>query len=123
MRRNWLERVVLGASVLTIVGLVGYLGFETFQGDPPPVISVEPHPDEARTTPTGWELPFTVHNTGGEPAESVTIEATASVAGTEETSELVLELAAPGTAADLVAGFSGPPDGEVSFRVVGYEAP
>lgn len=123
MRRNWLEWLILGVSVAAIVALVGYLGFEALQGERPAQITIEAHPDEARDSAAGWELPLTVRNDGRESALAVVIEARASIGGAEETSELVLELLAPGTEASLVAAFSGPPDGQVSLRLVGYEAP
>ena len=123
MRRNWLEWAILAGSVAAIGLLVGYLGVQTIAGDEPADVRIEARLDEARSTATGWELPVTVRNDGGLPAAAVTFEATAVVGGTEETSELMLDLAAPGTATDLVVGFSGPPDGEVTFRLIGYEAP
>ena len=46
-----------------------------------------------------------------------------AVGGEAETSELVIDLVAPGTETDLVVGFSAPPEGGVTFRLVGYEAP
>jgi uncharacterized protein (TIGR02588 family) len=123
VRRNWLEWLILAASVAAIVLLVGYLGAQAIGGDEPPDIRVEAHADQARATATGWELPVTVRNDGGLPAAAVAIEATATVDGADETSEITLELAAPGTETDLVIGFSAPPEGEVTFRLVGYEAP
>jgi uncharacterized protein (TIGR02588 family) len=123
VRRNWLEWAILAASVGAIVLLVGYLGVQAIAGDEPPDVRIEAHLDGARETASGWELPVTVRNDGGLPAAAVTFEATATVAGNEETSELMLDLAAPGTSTDLVVGFSGPPDGEVTFRLIGYEAP
>jgi uncharacterized protein (TIGR02588 family) len=123
VRRNWLEWAILVASVAAIAILVGYLGSQAIAGDKPPDVRVEAHLDQARATSSGWELPITVRNDGGLPAAAVAIEATATVNGQEETSELMLELAAPGTETSLVVGFSGSPDGEVAFRVTGYEAP
>ena len=123
MRRNWLEWVFLISSIAAIVLLVGYLAAETIAGDEPPDIRVEAQADQARDTAIGWVLPIIVRNEGGMPAALVTIEASATVGGEEETSEVVLDLAAPGTETDLVVGFSDPPEGEVTFRLVGYEAP
>ena len=123
MRRNWLEWAILAGSVAAIVLLVGYLGVQTIAGDEPPDIRIEAHANEARTTAAGWEVPVTVRNDGGLPAAAVVIEASATVGGSEEVSETVVDLAAPGTQAELVVGFSGPPDGEVTFRLVGYESP
>ncbi len=123
MRRNWLEWVILAFSVLAIAALVLYLGYETVSGDEPPDIRIEAAAGGGRATTSGWELPIVIRNEGGLPAAAVIVEATATVDGTEETSELVLDLVAPGTEADMVVGFSGQPEGEVTFRLVGYEAP
>ena len=123
MRRNWLEWATLLGSIAAIVLLVGYLAIQTIAGDEPPDLRIEAHVDEARQTTSGWEVPATVRNDGGLPAATVAIEASATVGGQPETSELVLDLAAPGTETDLVFGFSGRPEGEVTFRLIGYEAP
>jgi uncharacterized protein (TIGR02588 family) len=123
VRRNWLEWTILAGSIAAIVLLVGYLGAQVVAGDEPPDIRIEAHLDQARDSATGWELPITLRNDGGLPAAAVAVEASATVAGTAEVSEVTLDLAAPGTATDLVVGFSGPPDGDVTFRLVGYEAP
>ena len=123
MRRNWLEWAILVASVVAIVVLAGYLGIEAVAPDGPPEISVVPQRASGRETTLGWEMPVVVRNGGGSPAVAVTIEATASVAGKPETSELVVDLVAPGSEVELVAGFSAAPDGDVAFRLVGYEAP
>jgi uncharacterized protein (TIGR02588 family) len=123
VRRNALEWLILGASVVTIVLLAGYLAVRALGADDPPDIRVEARPSEARTTEIGWELPVAVRNEGELPAAAVLIEATATIGGATETSEIALELAAPGTETDLVVGFTAAPEGEVTFRLVGYEAP
>jgi len=123
MRRNWLEWLILVVSVAAIAALVGYLTIQAVSGNAPVDIAIEPRRAEARTTSAGWELPVTVRNAGGAPAVSVAIEATASVAGQAETSEVVLDLLAPGSDADLVMGFSAEPEGEVTLRLIGYESP
>ncbi len=123
MKRNRLEWLILIASVATIFALVIYLGIQALIGSTPAEIRVEPQAQEARTTETGWLLPVTVRNVGGEAAMSLLIEARATVGGGEETSDLSVNLLAGGSWRNLVVGFSGPPDGEVSFRVVGYESP
>lgn len=123
MRRNWLEWAILIASVVSIVALVGFLAVEALRGPGAPDISIVGRPTEARQTIVGWEMPVGVSNAGREAAAAVTIEATASVGGQPETAEIVLDLLAPGTTADLVVGFSAPPDGAVTFRLVGYQAP
>lgn len=123
MRRNWLEWVVFGFSAAAIVALVGYLALTALVTATPPAISVQGHPDEARSTAAGWELPVTVRNDGGEAAATVAIEATASVAGETETAALEIDLLGPGTEEELVLRFTGAPDGEVELRVTGFHLP
>jgi uncharacterized protein (TIGR02588 family) len=123
MRQNWLEWAVLVFSVALIVALVGYLVVAAVSTTTPPAISVLGHPDEARSTDAGWELPVTVRNDGGEAAAMVAIEATASVAGETETAELEIDLLGPGTEEELVLRFSEAPDGEVALRLIGFHLP
>jgi uncharacterized protein (TIGR02588 family) len=123
MRRNWLERAILVVSVVTIALLVGYLAIDAATGGEQADIAVTAHREEAQTTTVGWEVPVTVRNAGRSPASALTIEASARVAGEEETSDLVLDLLPAGSEVELVAGFSAEPDGEIAFRVIGYESP
>ena len=123
MRRNWLEWAILVVSLASIIALVGYLAVEALRSDGPAEISIVGRPAEARQTAAGWEIPVTVRNDGGQVAAGLTIEASASVAGETETAGLVLALVAPGTEVDLVFAFSGEPDGEVTYRLIGYESP
>lgn len=123
MSRNWLEWLILGVSVAAIAVLVGFLGWEATRGERPAAITIEARMAEARTSPAGWEVPVTVRNDGRESALGIVVAAEATVGGEAQTSELTLELLAPGTEAEVVAAFTGPPDGEVTVRLVGYEAP
>ena len=123
MRRNWLEWAILAASVAAIVGLVGYLLLQVVADDGPARISVEAQAAEGAPAPTGWTLPVVVRNDGGEAAGTVVIEAAATVGGEEEVAELTIELLPARSEAALVVGFSDRPEGEVSFRLVGYESP
>ena len=123
MRQNWLEWAVLGSSVVVIVALVGYLAVTAVSTATPPAISVVAHPDEARSTDAGWEVPVTVRNDGGEAALTVAIEGTASVGGETETAQLEVDLLGPGTQEELVLRFSAAPDGELELRLVGFSLP
>ena len=123
MRQNWLEWAVLVLSGTLVVVLVGYLALAAVATVSPPAISLLGHPDEARTTGAGWELPVTVENAGGEAATSVAIEGTTTVGGMVETSELEIDLLGPGAETELVLVFSEAPDGEVQLRLVGYHLP
>jgi uncharacterized protein (TIGR02588 family) len=124
MRRNWLEWLVTSVSLVAIVGLVGYLVVTTVGGgDRPPEIAVTRHLERARDDATGWLLPATVRNSGDAPATSVLVEARAVVDGKEQVSTLVIDLLAADTEIELVVGFSAEPEGDVTFRIVGYQVP
>ncbi len=124
MKRNWLEWVILMASVLLVVGVVGYLLVTGLTNGGPAVIRASVTMDEAVESPDGgWLVPLLVRNEGGTAAVAIVVEGTATVAGSEETSELAVDILAAGSEAELMLGFSGPPEGEVEVRIVGFEAP
>jgi uncharacterized protein (TIGR02588 family) len=124
MKRNWLEWAILVISVVLVVALVGYLLVSGLANDRPAVIRPEVTPAEAADGPDGgWLVPLTVRNEGGKAAVSIVIEGTATVAGTEESSELTVDLLAADSEVELILGFSGRPEGEIQVRVVGFETP
>ena len=124
MKRNWLEWSILAISVAVVVALVGYLLVAGLSNGGPAVIRAEVAAAEATDGPDGgWLVPLTVRNEGGSAAVSIIVEGTANVAGTEESSELAIDLLAAESEVELVLGFSGQPDGEVQVRVVGFETP
>ncbi len=124
MRQNWLEWMVLGVSVVAVVGLVGFLIFDgiTDEGRPP-----EPRTEllaqAAYEFAGGWIIPATVTNDGDEAAEALALRATASIDGAEEESEISIDYLPPGSDVDVSFGFSGPPEGEVTVQVVGFRLP
>jgi uncharacterized protein (TIGR02588 family) len=124
MKRNWLEWAILAISVAVVVALVGYLLVAGLSNGGPAMIRAEVAAAEAADGPGGgWLVPLTVRNEGGAAAVSIVVEGTANVAGTEESSELAIDLLAADSEVELVLGFSGKPDGEVQVRVVGFETP
>lgn len=124
MRRNWLEWAILVISIALVVALVGYLLISGLANGGPAMIRAEVHATEAADGPDGgWLAPLTVRNEGGRAAISIIVEGTATIAGTEESSELTVDLLAAGSEVELVLGFSGRPEGEVQVRVVGFETP
>lgn len=124
MRRNWLEWVILVASAVVVVALVGYLLVAGLTDGGPAEIVADVRASEASEGPDGgWLVPLTVLNEGGRAAVSIVIEGTATVAGREETSELTVDILAAQSEVELVLGFSAQPDGEVEVRVVGFETP
>lgn len=124
MKRNWLEWAITIISVAVVIALVGYLVVSGLTSGGPAIIRAEANVAEARDGPDGgWLLPLTVRNEGGSTATSVVVEGTAIVAGTEESSELTVDILAADSEVELVLGFSGRPGGEVQVRVVGFETP
>ncbi|CAN5367634.1 hypothetical protein BH24CHL10_BH24CHL10_02440 [soil metagenome] len=124
MRQNWLEWMVLGVSIVAVVGLVGFLIIDgiTDEGRPP-----EPRAEllaqAAYELAGGWIIPATVTNDGDEAAEALALRATATIDGAEEESEISIDYLPPGSDVDVSFGFSGPPEGEVTVQVVGFRLP
>lgn len=124
MRQNWAEWATLAVSVVAVVGVIGALtldGIFTDAGPPEPVVELQA--DAAYQTETGWIVPGTVSNDGGEAAEAIVLRATASVAGSEEESEITLDYLPAGTRVEVSFGFSAEPDGEVTVQTVGFRLP
>jgi uncharacterized protein (TIGR02588 family) len=124
MRRNWLEWAILIVSGALVVALVGYLLVSGLSTGGPAVIRAEVTSEKGADGPDGgWLVPLSVRNEGGKGAVSIVVEATATVAGGEESSELSVDLLAAGSEVELILGFSGRPEGEIQVRVVGFETP
>ena len=123
MRRNVVEWAVLVASVAAILVLVGVLLIaalgESQLADP----RVELHTSEARAGALGWIVPATVTNGGGEAAEDVVLEASATVGGQTEISEIAVEFLPAQTAVEIAFAFSARPEGALSVRLVGFRLP
>lgn len=124
MRRNALEWVILAVSVVAIVGIVGFLLVEAFgDGGRPAAVGATADMDRGVTGDVGWLVPIRVYNRGGTAALSVAVEVTATVGGSEEVSELTVDVLAGGSEVELLAGFSAQPDADVEIRIVGLETP
>ena len=124
MSRNWLEWLILLVSIGLVLGLVGYLLVSGLTSHGPAEIRTEVNDAKAAdSTDGGWLVPLTVRNEGGMAAAAIVVEATATVDGTEEASQLTVDLLAADSEVELVIGFSGRPEGEVEVRVVGFETP
>ena len=122
--RQFLEWVVLAVSALAIAVLAGILLIDGLTGDQQPADpGVELRVAEGRAGTHGWLIPATVTNRGDDAAEDVVIEATATGAGTEESSQVTIAFLPPRSAVDVDVGFSARPDGEVTIRVVGFAQP
>ena len=123
MKRNALEWAVIIVSVLSIALLVGVLVIEGLNESRPPNPTIEVRLAEARESSLGWIVPAAVTNEGDQAAEAVVIEATATVDGETETSEQEINFLPAGTEVELAFAFSAAPEGEVTFRLVGYRVP
>jgi uncharacterized protein (TIGR02588 family) len=124
MRRNLLEWLALGASALAIALVAGYLVIDGLTGSsaaPQPTVSL--HESAGRETELGWSVPATLTNTGGEAAEAVVVEATAQVAGKQETSEYEVDFLPSRSEVEIEFGFSARPDGAIEVRLIGFRRP
>jgi len=122
-KRNIVEWAVLVISVVSIGVLVGALVLTGLNENTPADPQVELKLDEARMGQLGWTLPATVRNEGDMTAEAVVIEATATVDGEEESSEIEIAFLPAGSEEDVVFAFSAEPESEVTVRLVGYQLP
>ena len=123
MKRNVVEWAVLVASVAAILVLVGVLLIAALGESQPADPRVELRAGEARAGALGWIMPATVTNGGDEAAEDVVLEASATVAGQTETSEVVVEFLPAQTAVEIAFAFSAKPDDAVSVRLIGFRLP
>ena len=124
MRQNWLEWLALAASVLAVVGVVGFLIVDGLQDEGrPPLPIVELHTSEAYRSEQGWLLPAAVTNGGDSAAEALVLRATAEVGGEAEESELTVDYLPAGTEVEVTFGFSTEPDGGVEVQVIGFRLP
>ena len=123
MKRNALEWAILAVSLTAILGLVGFLVVDAFDGDGPASVGAVAESDQGLANDNGWLIPIRVYNRGGTAALSVVVEVSAVVDGADEVSELTVDVLAGGSEVQLLAGFSGPPDSEVSIRITGLEVP
>jgi uncharacterized protein (TIGR02588 family) len=123
MKRNVVEWAVVAISLVSIALLVGVLVFEGLNETSPPDPSIELRHGEARQGALGWIVPVTVTNNGDQAAEAVVMEATATVAGEEETSELEVNFLPAGTEVEMAFAFSAAPSTDVTVRLVGYRVP
>ncbi len=123
MRRNALEWIVLGVSIVAIVALVGILVVQGLGESRPVSPNIELRIDEGRSTGAGWIIPADASNDGDQAGVAVVFEASAEVGGEEEASEITVDFLPAGTTVEVAFAFSAEPDGEVSVRLVGFRLP
>lgn len=122
-QRNVVDWAVLGLSVAAIVALVGMLLVEGFGASRPADPRVLLNSAAARAGSEGWIVPADLSNDGDEPAEGVVIEASATVGGNQETSQVEVPYLPAGTTTGLAFAFSTQPDGEITVRLVSFRVP
>ena len=122
-KQNAVEWIVLVVCVVAIGSLVAALVLTGLNENRPADPRVELRPAEARQTEIGWLVPATVRNEGDETAEAVVIEASATVDGDEEASEIEIAFLPAGSEEDVVFAFSAEPDSDVTVRLVGFQLP
>ncbi|MER2997528.1 hypothetical protein [Pontibacter populi] len=91
--KNWLEWLVFGISLLMLLAIFGYLGYQVKTYNPSdPEVMVEARHDPSAESPNRYQV--TVMNKGGTTAEEVIAEFTLFSNGKEkETSELQIAFA------------------------------
>jgi len=122
-KRNVVEWAVLAVSIAAIALLVAALILTGLNENRPADLRIELRPTEARTGEHGWLVPATVRNEGDQTAEAVVIEATATVAGEDEASEIEVAFLPAGSEQEVVFAFSAEPGSEVTVRLVGFQLP
>lgn len=122
-RRNVVEWAVLVVSVAAIFVVVAALVLSGLNEKRPADPRVDLHVDEARSGQLGWLVPATVSNSGDQTAEAVVLEATATVAGREESSEIEVAFLPAGSETEVTFAFSAEPESDVTVRLVGFQVP
>jgi uncharacterized protein (TIGR02588 family) len=122
-RRNAVEWVVLALSIAAIGALLLALVVTGLNEKTPADPQVELRPAEARTSQLGWLIAATVRNGGDGTAEAVIVEASATVDGEEESSELEVPFLPARSEVEVVFAFSAEPESEVTARLVGFQLP
>lgn len=124
-KKNWLEWVVFGVSVLLTITITGYLGYKVYAHHPtPPDIGVTFSPSPTATTPYRYHL--TIENTGGETAEEVVVELALEQNGeTIEKSQINLPFVPQSSKRESWANFTQNPAlaDTVLARVVSFRKP
>ena len=123
IRRNVVEWVVLGVSVLAIAAVVLTLVLEGLNENAPADPRIVLRAGEARQGALGWIVPGTVTNGGDEAAESVVIEATATVEGEEESVEVEIDFLPSGTEVEVSFTFSSQPQGDIAAQLLSFRSP
>jgi uncharacterized protein (TIGR02588 family) len=124
MRKNWVEWVALGVSLVAIAAVVGFLVIDGLtQGASRAMPRAELDPGGGYATELGYVVPATVRNDGDAPAERIVLEASARVDGEQQTSTFEIDFLPAASEVEVYFGFDAEPEGEVKVRVVAFGVP
>lgn len=124
-KKNLLEWVVFGLGLLLVLSIIAYLGYQAYHHkSTPPELVVEFWPEPSEAQPNRYHV--VVRNTGGETAESVTVELVLQQGGKEvEKAELQLMFVPQESEREGWVNFSQKPASKsaISARVASYQKP
>ncbi|WP_317164489.1 hypothetical protein [Pontibacter fetidus] len=124
-QKNWLEWLVFGVSLFLLVGILGYLLYQTIQHKPgEPDIYAEAMADPSELAPNRYLV--SIFNKGGATAEEVVIEFKLYKSGAEkEKSELSVAFVPKDSESKGWITFSGKLEttDSVATRVISYKKP
>ncbi|WP_205501791.1 hypothetical protein [Rufibacter psychrotolerans] len=125
MKKNKLEWVIFGASVLLILGLIGYLGVKAFHYQhTPPDLRVEVLAETDKLNRNVYRLELV--NLGEQTAENVSVEITLQQQGKEvDKAEALFPLAPKESMQQAWVTFRTPPqEGQkLKVQILGYNKP
>lgn len=124
--RTTAERVTLLVSSLVLVGLVSLVVWANARtGDAPPDIRVEAHIEQVRESETGYYVPITITNTGGNTAQNATVTGELTLSdGSTESGDVTIDFLAGGETEQATLVFSqDPSEGELTLMPVSYQIP
>jgi uncharacterized protein (TIGR02588 family) len=123
--KNWLEWLVFGISLVLLLAIFGYLGYQVKTYDPTdPEVLVEARHDPTEEMPNRYHV--TITNKGGTTAEEVITEFILYSGGKEkEKSELQIAFAPKDSKREGWVTFSGEPaaSDSVAARVKSFKEP
>lgn len=122
-KKNWLEWLVFGGSIVLVGCLLAYLAYAGVSGgDAPPDLVVELGAPMQQTQ--HFSIPILVTNQGDIPAEDVVVQVTLDGSAKQEQAEFsVAYLPSGGSGAGWATFTSDPSSGTLVTRVVGYTTP
>lgn len=122
-KKNWLEWLVFGGSIVLVACLLAYLAYAgVVGGDAPPDLVVELGEPVQQTQ--HFSVPIVVTNQGDIPAEDVVVQVTLDGSAAQEQAEFsVAYLPSGGAGAGWATFTSDPRSGTLAARIVGYTTP